>query len=57
MTPTTDSRDAVRRRDHDGEGALYAFLELVTGEGLVYDRRNHRAWVQSDAVVPLADAV
>lgn len=57
MTPTTDSPDAARRRDHDDEGAVYAFLELVTGGGLVYDHANHRAWVQSDAVVSLADAV
>lgn len=56
MTSTTDTRDAPGRGERDDE-AEYALLVLVDGDVLLYDRWNHRAWLQSDAPVPLSEAL
>jgi len=40
----------------EGPGPRYAHVETETAV-VVYDRENHRAWVQSDAAVALDAAV
>ena len=36
------------------ENRLCADLELESGELVIYDTRNHNAWIQSDQAVALA---
>ena len=54
MSPTSHPRDAEpapERADRQ-----YVLLELSTGDVVIYERLNHRAWIQSDGPVSLADA-
>ena len=51
---TTDSTEAAATDDRPE--SRYAGIEIEGERLLVYDRENHRAWLQSDAAVPVADA-
>jgi len=48
-TPTDDMTDRHRDRPED----RYAQLRLDDDEFVIYDREDHRAWVQSSVAVSL----
>ena len=53
MSPdTNDGAAAPPAEDDDVE--RYAILDLIDGGLVLYDRENHRAWVQSSTPVELA---
>jgi len=47
-----DERD---ERVADGESDRYAELNIGDEEFVIYDRENHRAWIQSSVAVTLRD--
>lgn len=48
---TTQTRDEPTASSDDTEPARYADIAIGDGESVIYDRENHRAWVQSTVVV------
>jgi len=55
MTPkATDNRDG--RREPDEEWRRYAELNIGDEEFVIYDRENHRAWIQSTVAVPVEES-
>ena len=55
MTPkATDNRDG--RREPDEEWQRYAELNIGDEEFVIYDRENHRAWIQSTVAVPVEES-
>lgn len=53
MTPdTSDDADATQA---DGETSRYGELEVGDEEFVIYDRENHRAWLQSSVTVAVED--
>ncbi|WP_181684877.1 DUF7331 family protein [Halorhabdus salina] len=49
--PTDDTADMQRHQSGD----RYAPLRLDTDEFVIYDRENHKAWVQSSVAVTLEE--
>ncbi|MFB6142028.1 MAG: hypothetical protein ABEJ30_01645 [Halorientalis sp.] len=49
--PNTDP-DGTRA---DERAERYAELAISAEEFVIYDRENHRAWIQTDAAVSLAE--
>jgi len=49
MTPNTD--DDTEQAGTDGETSRYGELEVGDEEVVIYDRENHRAWLQSSVAV------
>jgi len=47
-----DQRDG---RAADGESDRYAELNIGDEEFVIYDRENHRAWIQSSVAVTVRD--
>jgi hypothetical protein len=39
----------------EGDRRRYAELTIDTGECIIYDRENYRAWIQSTVATPIAD--
>ena len=55
MTPkATDDTDG--RREPDEEWRRYAELNIGDEEFVIYDRENHRAWIQSTVAVPVEES-
>ena len=55
MTPkATDDEDG--RREPDEEWRRYAELNIGDEEFVIYDRENHRAWIQSTVAVPVEES-
>ena len=51
---------SIHNTDHDevaGDSTEQRYAELTIGEEefVIYDRENHRAWIQSSAAVSITD--
>jgi hypothetical protein len=53
MTP--DAGDDTERAGADGGTSRYGELEVGDEEFVIYDRENHRAWLQSSVTVTVED--
>jgi len=53
MTPDTD--DDTERATADGVTSRYGELEVGDEDFIIYDRENHRAWLQSSVTVPVEE--
>ncbi|WP_458188380.1 DUF7331 family protein [Haladaptatus sp. NG-WS-4] len=51
MTPNTNEADDPR---HGGDDERYAELEVQDDAVLIYDQKNHCAWIRSDGPVSLS---
>lgn len=45
----------VRNETVADDRRRYAELTIGTGECIIYDRENHRAWIQSTVAVPVSE--
>ncbi|WP_266077563.1 DUF7331 family protein [Haladaptatus caseinilyticus] len=53
MTPSKHEEDDSRRRDDD----RYAELAVQDDSVLIYDQKNHTAWIRSDEPVSLSSMI
>lgn len=52
---TSDMGDDTDRADADSATSRYGELEVGDEEFVIYDRENHRAWLQSSVAVAVED--
>lgn len=52
---SSNAADERDERAADGESDRYAELSIGDDEFVIYDRENHRAWIQSSVAVTVCD--